>query len=450
MRVASPCKLLPELSRWNMILRLALPIMAGMLSQSLMNQVDAALIGRLGETELAAAGVGGYAMFMVTACLFGLSSGVQAQVARRHGEADVSAGSRDPRAEPLVSGLALAALLGLPLMLLCLWQAPTLIGWLNDDGAVSALAVSYFRWRVIALLPVAMIFCYRGYWNGIQQTGLYLRIMLIMQAVNLVASVGLIFGYWGLPAMGVSGAGLGSSLSLFVGLGIWAWLSRRAGTPRRPCPRTLATTLRLATPHSFQQLWFAAGYAVLFWILGQIDTASVAVGHVLVNLSLLLILPGVGLGMAAMSLVGEALGNASPEKAHRWGWDTVRVAWLLLALLALPMLTIPHAVLGLFLHEPDLITLGVAPLRLTAMMIVIDAVALVFTQALLGAGANRTVMQLTLACQWLVFLPLAWWFGVHEGAGLLAVWWCQLGYRALNSLCFAIIWQRRRWQQLAV
>ncbi|USZ51834.1 MATE family efflux transporter [Halomonas sp. DN3] len=471
MRSLQQQALLPDLTRWRLILRLALPIMAGMLSQSLMNLVDAALVGRLGETELAAAGIGGYAMFMVTACLFGLSSGVQAQVARRHGErhqtpvasaaAELGVELRhDPRGEPLAAGLTLAVMIGLPLMVLCLWQAGPIMAWLNDDPRVTSMAVDYFRWRLIALLPVAMIFCYRGYWNGIQQTGLYLRIMLVMHLVNLLASIGLIFGYWGLPAMGVSGAGLGSSLSLFAGVAIWAWLSHtpgHRGTRHRPCHSpwrlggsTMATTLKLATPHSFQQLWFAAGYAVLFWILGQVDTASVAVGHVLVNLSLLLILPGVGLGMAAMSLVGEALGRESPERAHRWGWEVVHMAWLLLAALSLPMALMPEAVLGLFLHDPELIALGVDPLRLTALMIVLDAAALVFTQALLGAGANRTVMQLTLTGQWLVFLPLAWWFGVHEGFGLAGIWWCQLGYRALNSLCFAVIWQRRRWQSLKV
>ena len=63
--------------------------------------------------------------------------------------------------------------------------------------------------------------------------------------------------------------------------------------------------------------------------------------------------------------------------------------------------------------------------RRARLQIVLDAAALVFTQALLGAGANRTVMQLTLTGQWLVFLPLAWLFGVHEGFGLAGIWWCQ-------------------------
>ncbi|MDI5932934.1 MATE family efflux transporter [Halomonas kalidii] len=442
--------MLPETTRRQTILRLALPIIAGMLSQSLLNLIDAALVGSLGEVPLAGVGIGGYAMFLITAVVFGLSSGVQAQTARRHGEEDWGR-----RAMALNAGLLIALTVAGPLALLCLWQAPRLLALINQDPAVNAVAVAYFRWRVVSLVPVAMIFCFRGYWNGIQQTGIYLRIILVMHLVNVVASIGLIFGHLGLPAMGAAGAGAGTALSLYVGLAIWTLLSARhatpsgflAGLPRR---LTVFTTLRLATPHSFQQFWFAAGYAMLFWMLGRVGTPSVAVGHVLVNLSLLLILPGVGLGMAAMSLVGQALGRQAPRDAHRWGWEVVHLAWPCLAALALPMALFPDAVLGLFLHDPALIALGRLPLQLTAAMIVLDAAALVLAQALLGAGANRLVMTATLTMQWLVFLPLAWWVGVVLEHGLLGIWWVQLGYRCLNSAWFALIWQRRRWLQLPV
>ncbi|MFC3285288.1 MATE family efflux transporter [Litchfieldella rifensis] len=440
--------MLPERSRRDIILRLALPIIAGMLSQSLLNLIDAALVGSLGEIALAGVGIGGYAMFLITAMVFGLSSGVQAQTARRHGE---QAWHR--RAVALNAGLVIALAVALPLMLVCLWQAPRLLWLINQDLGVNRVAVEYFRWRVAGLIPVAMIFCFRGYWNGIQQTGIYLRIILVMHLINVLASIGLIFGYLGLPEMGAAGAGAGTTLSLFAGLAIWSLFSVKGAASsgflvRLPRRDTFVATLRLATPHSFQQLWFAAGYAVLFWILGQLDTASVAVGHVLVNLSLFLILPGVGLGLAAMSLVGQAMGRDAHGDAHRWGWDVVRVAWACLALLALPMMVIPDLVLGIFLHNEALIEMGRVPLQLTALMIVLDAAALVLGQALLGAGANRTVMTTTLATQWLIFLPLAWWVGVTLDYGLLGIWWAQLGYRCLNSLWFAVIWQRRRWQRL--
>lgn len=443
-------RMLLERSRRDIILKLALPIIAGMLSQSVLNLVDAALVGSLGETALAGVGIGGYAMFMITALLFGLSSGVQAQTARRHGEA-----VDQRKALALNAGLVIALAIALPLTAICLWQAPRLLWLINQEQAVNAIAVEYFRWRIIGLLPVAMMFCFRGFWNGVQQTGVYLRIAMLMHGMNVLASLGLIFGHAGLPEMGPAGAGAGTLLSQCLGLALWAYHSGRRASHCGflgcwPGRETLLTTLRLATPHSVQQFWFAAGYAVLFWILGQLDTASVAIGHVLVNLSLFLILPGVGLGLAAMSLVGHAMGRDAMSEAHRWGWDVVRVAWGCLAVLALPMFLVPDQVLSLFLHDPDLVAMGRIPLKLTAVMIVLDAAALVLGQALLGAGANRTVMTMTLTMQWLLFLPLAWWVGIHLGHGLVGIWWVQLAYRCLNSTLFGVIWQRRRWQQVVI
>ncbi|BBI74351.2 hypothetical protein HAALTHF_37600n [Vreelandella aquamarina] len=165
----------------------------------------------------------------------------------------------------------------------------------------------------------------------------------------------------------------------------------------------MKVTLKLALPHSLQQLWFAAGYMVLFWLLGQLGTSSVAVGHVLVNLSLLLILPGVGVGVAAMSLVGEALGRDDQQAAHRWGIDALSVAGMLLTVLALPMLVIPEPILSIFFTDESLVQLGRLSLQITGLMIVLDAAALVLAQALMGAGAQRTVMLLTLGMQWLLF-----------------------------------------------
>ncbi len=149
--------------------------------------------------------------------------------------------------------------------------------------------------------------------------------------------------------------------------------------------------------------------------------------------------------MAAMSLVGEALGRDAQHEAHRWGLDALRVAWLLLLVLALPMLLIPEYVLSIFFSSKELLALGTLPLQLTGVMIVFDAAALVLAQALMGAGAQRTVMTLTLGMQWLLFLPLAWWVGISLEQGLLGIWLMQLCYRLINSVGFLWVWQRRRW-----
>lgn len=427
---------------------LGLPIMGGMLSQSLLNLVDAAMVGSLGQAALAGVGLGGYVNFMAIALVMGLGVGVQATVARRRGQ-----GLVDQSAEPLNNGLLIAALIALPLSLLCWFNAGAILAQLSDDPEVTAIGADYFRWRALAIIAVGCNFAFRGYWNGIRQTGRYLQILVVMHIFNVVISYGLIFGRFGLPEMGAEGSGLGTTLAMFLGTALYFTLTwfrgRRQGFLRRLPPLAeLRLMLRLSMPNSLQQLFFATGVTVLFWIIGQIGTAELAVAHILINLALLLILPGVGMGMAATTLVSHSLGAGQPQDAYRWGWDVVKVAALMLFLLGLPFWLIPQLVLQIFTQDPELLALGQWPLRITGLGMTLDATALVLTQALLGAGASRMVMGVNLGSQWLIFLPCAYLIGPVLGGGLLAVWLLQSLYRVIASVIFAILWRRKHWADI--
>ncbi len=439
-----------ERQRLRQILVLGLPIIGGMLSQSLINLVDAAMVGHLGETALAGVGIGSYANFMAVALVMGLGSAVQAQVARRRGE-----GRLADAGLPLNAGLLLALLAGLPLALLGWLGAPWLIGLLANDPAVTAIGEDYFRWRVLGVCAVGLNFAFRGFWNGSHRSGMYLRILLGMHLFNAALSYCLIHGRLGLPAMGAEGTGLGTCIALWLGSLVYAvqtWrIARRSGfLQRRPQAVECHALLRLALPNSLHQFLFATGITLLFWIIAQIGTAELAVAHVLINLTLLLILPAVGLGMAATTLVSHSLGEGDVDAAQRWGWEVVRIAALGLALLGMPFWLMPETILGLFVNDPALVELGSLPLRLTGLGMVLDAGSLVLTQALLGAGASRTVMAISLGNQWLVLLPLTYLLGPVLGYGLLAVWSLYILQRGLVSALFVLMWQRRGWAQIRV
>jgi Na+-driven multidrug efflux pump len=156
------------------------------------------------------------------------------------------------------------------------------------------------------------------------------------------------------------------------------------------------------------------------------------------------------MGMAANTLVSQSLGAGKPEKAWRWGWDIVLVAASVLLLLSLPLLFAPELLLGLFLHQASLVEMGKIPLQLTGFSIFLDAASLVFTQALLGAGANRTVLSIRAAGQWLILLPLCWLVGPVLGLGLTAIWLVQTLQRLVSSLAFVTVWQLRKWNRITV
>lgn len=443
-------RLLPARERLRTITWLGLPIMGGMLSQSLLNLVDAAMVGSLGKEALAGVGLGSYVNFMAIALIMGLGAGVQAMVARRRGE-----GAQAQIAQPLNEGLLIALLAAIPLTLIGWFNAERIISFLSEDAAVVRLGSDYFQWRSLAIVAVGFNFAFRGYWNGIRQTGLYLQILILMHLANVAISYTLIFGRFGMPEMGAEGSGLGTCIAMFIGCALYFLLTflrgREHGFLRsRPRGKGLRSMLRLSVPNSLQQFFFATGITTLFWIIAQIGTAELAIAHILINLALLLILPGVGLGMAATTLVSHSLGADKADDAYRWGWDVVRVAVLTLFVMGLPFWLMPELILHLFTQDAELVQLGIWPLRITGLGMTLDATALVLTQALLGAGASRTVMLVNLGSQWLVFLPLAYLAGPVLGGSLLLVWLMQSGYRALTSIVFALMWRRRHWAEIRI
>ena len=449
-----------EKERLNRILMIGVPIIVGMLSQSLMNLVDAAMVGRLGGNELAAIGVGSYATFLVVSAMMGLSAAVQAIVARHHG-----GGRTAESTEPLFAGITLTLIAGIPMTLFFLLLAPQYLALYTNDQTVIDIAVPYFQWRTAALIFVGMAFVFRGFWSGIGEAWVYLRITLIMHISNAVLSWLFIYGTadWGTgiavldswTGYGATGSGMGSAAALLLAAILFFWHTfvtnhARFSVHYHLSGRTLRQLTRLAIPNSIQQTLFALGVSVLFFIIGLLGTDEQAIGHILTQLSLLLIMPAVGLGIAGASLVGHALGAEEKENAHRWGWDVVRVSMVMMAVMGLPLWIAPDWVLHLFTPDDALVALGEWPLRIIGFSIPFEVAAIILTQTLLGAGASKQVMKINLVMQWLLFLPLAWIIGPYLGFGLIGVWLLQSLNRITLSLIYGTLWGRKQWVHIKV
>ena len=432
-------------SRIRTILALALPIIGGMASQNVLNLVDTAMVGYLGAPSLAAVGLGSFANFMAVAFIMGLSAGVQAIAARRLGE-----GRRDQTASGLNAGLLIALLVAIPWSLTLIAFADRVFPFLVDDPEVVSIGVPYLQVRLAGMVAIAMNFAFRGFWNGIGQSRRYLQTLVIMHSCNIILNWVLIFGHFGLPALGAAGAGLGTTISTYLGTVIYITLAvrhaRGTGFLRGIADRkTMVSMLKLSIPAGLQSFFFATGMTALFWIIGRIGTDELAASNVLVQLLLVAILPGVGFGLAAASLVGQALGRGEKEDAVTWGWDVSRLAMLVVGVGALVGVIAPDLLLGFFLHEEHTIELARFPLRLLGATMVLETLGSVLMNALLGAGASRTVMMVSISLQWGLFLPIAFLIGPVLGYGMAAVWALQVGYRCLQGVIFALIWRSRRW-----
>ncbi len=437
--------------RQKRVFRLALPIILGMMSQTLLNLVDTLMVSTLGAKAIAAVGFGGFANFLGIAFITGMSTGVQAISSRRKGE-----GRDSETAVALNGGLVLVACIAIPLSAILIFLAPHLMAVLSTDKEVVAIGSPYLQIRYLAMLAVGINFAFRGYWNGVDKSRIYLRTIVVMHVVNVCVSYVLIFGKFGAPELGATGAAIGTSVSVFVG-SIYYFIqglnnARDAGFLRGlPDRKTFASMLRLSIPSGLQSLFFAAGLSALFMIVDRIGTLEVAAMNVLITVTMVAFLPGLGLGLAAATLVGQALGRKDIDDAEAWAWDVVKVGITIMFFLGLPMAIFPEQILGAFFaDEPEALALAVLPLRLAGLTVWVEAILMVLLNSIMGAGATKIGLIVNVGMQWGLFIPVAYLVGPVLGWGLLGVWGARILYRMAQAVVLMIVWRRRMWAHVEV
>ena len=440
-------------ARLHRILGLALPVIGGMISQNVLNLVDSAMVSRVGDNDiaLAAVGIGGFALFATQSILLGLSTGVQASASRRKGE-----GRESETALFLNAALLIVAICAPLLAITMFFMVPDIFPYLNADPAVIALGVPYMQIRLAGIVFVGMNFSFRGYWNAIDMTRMYLTTLLIMHAINIALNYVLIFGHFGFPELGVRGAAIASVISLGVGTGIYftfGWYHVRGFGFMKGLPTfaDIRKLVEISLPSGLQQLFFSAGFLALFYVIGRVGTTELAAANVLINIMLVAILPGMGLGLAAATLVGQAMGRGDLDDASQWAWDVVKVAAIGMTCLGLPMVLIPETIL-LLIYELDEETLAATlmPMRIVGIGMAIEALAMVMMQALQGAGDTRRVMLVGVTGQWFLMLPSAFLIGPVLGFGLTGIWLVQSVVRALQAVVFVRLWRGRAWARIAI
>ena len=419
-----------------------------MLSQNVLNLVDTGMVGTLGDAALAGVGLGGFANFLLSSFVLGLSAGVQAMAARRVGE-----GRRAETALPLNGGLLIAVIIAVPWSAVLISLAPDYFPWLTTDVAVVDQGVPYLRARLFAMAAMGMNFAFRGYWNAVDKSILYMRTLISMHVLNIFLNWVLIFGNLGAPELGATGAGVASAISTIFGTASYFVLGRSYardagfmhGLPDRP---TVTTILKLAAPAGLQQFFFAAGMTIFLALVARMGTSELAATKVIIDLILVGILPGLGFGLAAASLAGQSLGRRDPDDAKQWGWDVTKIAVVVVGLLSLPAVLVPEWILGVFIYEPSTLALATTPLRIVAASLFLDTLGMVLMNALMGVGDVKRVMMIATSFQWLLFLPAVYVIGPVLGLGLVAVFGAQIVYRLLQSITFTSMWKAGRWQTI--
>jgi MATE family multidrug resistance protein len=443
-------RFIPKGHRARQVMLISIPIIGAMISQNILNLVDAAMVGHLGSAAMAAVGISSFLNFMAVALFMGLATGVQVIVARRIGQERIT-----EAAVPLNGALLLNLIFALPLSMVLLLLAPWVITFIIEDPDVIAQAEPYIQMRLAGVAAIACNFCFRGFWSGIKKTQYYLWVLLMMHALNILLNYLLIFGHFGFPELGVLGAGLGTSISMTIGCICHFILCLKKGHKYGfmhglTSMHSIKSIITLSIPASLQQFFFAAGFTTLFWIIGKVSTDSLAAANVLTNLTLVAILPCIAFGISASTLVSESLGRKNVNDAYQWAWDVSVIAMLLITLIALPLFFFPEPILAIFLVEEKALEIAKLPLQIVAIGLPLEALGMVMMNSLIGAGATKIPMQVSMIMQWFIFLPIVWILGPMLGYGLTAIWLVQALYRSAQSIIFVYFWKKQSWSNINV
>ena len=409
---------------------LAYPAVLQTLSDTLMQVVDAAIVGRLGVTELGAVGFGGIWVWTMLVAFVGAATGVQTFVSQAFGAGEHKQCGR--WVWQALYTLVPASVLWIVAIELAFGPLVRLLG---PSPELQAFATSYAHRRLLGGPAIVAAVVLTSFFRGLGDTRTPLVATVLANLLNAVACYGLVFGRFGLPAWGVAGAGVATALSnwTYTTIMLCALLRRRmiatyATRPVRPDSASMWRFARTSIPVGGQWVLDMISFALFSTIIARMGDVQMAASQAMIQLLSVSFMQAFGISIASGALVGRYVGARDLTSAERSHHSAMKLGLALATAVAVLFLTVPDALLGIFTTDPAVIALGRPLLALGALFQLLDAVGIIASGSLRGAGDTRFpfVVQATLA--WIVRLPLVYTFAVVLARGVTGAWFGELLY----------------------
>ncbi len=441
---------MPSRERVATIFKLAFPVSIALSSSLVMSLIDLAMVAPLGSQATAAVGLSVFSQTLVLAFVVGIAPAVQGLVARRRGE-----GSTEPKCVPLNGGLLTALIVGAPLTIFGYFFAPFFFSLISSDPEVTKIGVPFLRVLYTAIVAAGMGSAFKGFWTGMEKPNVYMAIVLFMSFLNFCLNYVLISGRFGAPALGATGAAIGTAISLYAGVIInfaitYLHFRKDGFLTVKPERSLLVRIFKVGLPGTMQEFFFSAGYIVFYWMIGQVGTAELAATNVQVRISMVFAILSMSLGSASATLVSKTVGEGDPAGAAQWGWDSGKLGVISITLLALPLVLFPRFFLSIFLSDPHAISIAVRPWQLVTALAGLGSLIYIFSYTLVSVGDGSRVVMISFGTQWLLFLPAVWIVGPYLHYGLLQISFIQAAYGALAASLITAIWAQGRWKKIKI
>ncbi|MGB8407056.1 MAG: MATE family efflux transporter, partial [Mycobacterium sp.] len=293
------------------IAALAFPALGVLAAEPIYLLFDTAVVGRLGALPLAGLAIGGLILSLVSSQLTFLSYGTTSRSARLFG-----GGDRAGAVEEGVQATWLALGIGLLIALVVEASAVPLVDVISGGGAIAAAALSWLRIAILAAPAILVSMAGNGWLRGVQDTARPLRYVLVGVGLSALLCPLLVFGWAGLPRLGLPGSAVANLTGQWLAAGFFGWALLSERVSLRVRPSVLRAQLVMARDLVLRSLAFQVCFVSAGAVAARFGAAAVAAHQVVLQLWSFLALVLDSLAIAAQQLVGAALGAGQPAQAR--------------------------------------------------------------------------------------------------------------------------------------
>lgn len=415
-------------------IKLAYPVILGMLGHTLIGIVDNYMVGNLGSTELAAVSLGNSFIFLAMAIGIGFSTAITPLVA----EADAEKNDKKIRTT-FHHGLLLCTILGVSLFIITV-LSKQLMYFMDQPEAVVLLAAPYIDWVAFSLIPVVMYQGYKQFADGLSLTKYSMYSIILTNVVHVFFNYVLIYGFWIFPKLGVTGAALGTVISRIMMVVFMHYLMKHNAVMKKFFKNftfkeikksILKKIISIGVPSSLQMLFEVTLFTAAIWLSGSLGKNSQAANQIALILASSTFMVAMGLSVTAMIRVGHSRGAGDYKNLIIVARSIFLLAIITEAFFALIFVVfhnfLPHLFLNM--HDPaqvmdnkEIIMITSNLLLIAAVFQISDGIQVVVLGALRGLQDVKIPMYITFVAYWIVGFPISFYLGKFTGLKAVGVW----------------------------
>jgi len=437
---------------YRRIWHIAYPIILGSLIQNVIRITDTAFLGRVGEVELGAAGIG--SVFYMTFMMLGIGYGVGAQilVARRYGE-----GTRHligPTVEHAFYFLIVFAFLVIGVLEFFL---EPLFHLILSSPNIHEAALDYTAIRIWGLIFAFTNFTFRGFYVGIGTTKVITLTTAVMTVVNVFLDYVLIFGAWGFPEMGIRGAALASVIAECIAMLAFIrytlkqtdYKSYRLFRFTRFNIKRFVHVFHIAMPVMAQNFLSFAGWMIFFVLVEKMGEHPLAISNIIRSIYVLMLVPIMGYSFAGNSLVSYVIGRGTPEQVAQVVSRTLKLCLFSVAGIVAILMILPQSILSIFTDDASLIRDSLPVLRVIAGTSFFIGMGFVLFNAVSGTGATRAALLIE-AAVFVVYVAMTYQLTLVWKVSISGVWAVEFLYGGLIALSAGLFLKYFNWKKKAI